>query len=102
MTDSLIEQFFGAEVVDTLVDPAAIAAHRRREVLRRVDEIIELLMPLDAEWQILMSNAFGVLGWGGMVARGANDLDGAERWRYVREVYEEIDDEDLLSMTFEK
>ena len=98
---NLVEQFFGSEVADALVDPAAVAAHRRREILRRIDEIIEILLPLDEEWQILMSNAFGVLAWGGMVIRGWNDRDGAERWRHVREIYEEMDDEDLLALEFE-
>lgn len=93
-TDDLVAEFFGGEVEEVALDPE----QKRAAILARIDEIIDILKPLDVEWQRLMQARFGTLGWGGMVIKGANDRDGCERWRYVRNLWETADEEELAAV----
>lgn len=97
--NELIGQFFSGEIEDAAPeerDPEQI----RAAILERIDEIIAIIKPLDVEWQRLMQAYHGTLGWGFMVAHGANDRDGCERWRYARELWEQADDETLMQVEF--
>ena len=96
-TDDLIADFFQAEVTDGDQDPEWV----RSELLRHIDECIDVAKNLDLLAQNIAHGVFGTLAMGGMAISGVWDKDGAEVFRWLRERVEGMDAEDLELVEFD-
>lgn len=95
---TLIEQLFGPPVDPSDWTPDA----RRMVLLRKVDEYIDVVTRNHTEWQRLTQSVVGTLGMGALTLAGWCDKDGAEKWRWLREQVEAMDNESLMALEFEQ
>jgi len=100
MKDDLVAQFFDGEMVE--LSPEQQAEFRRQSIFNKIDEHIEAIIEDHTAWQQLTHSRIGNFGMGAITLAGWNDLDGTEKWRWLREQYEQATHEDLLALEFEE